>query len=69
MTFTINGEEKSFEATYLTVTELLNLLELPFEHIAVELNKEIIPKVQFSHCKINEGDRVEIVRFVGGGKK
>ncbi len=67
MTLTINGEQKSFERPSLNIINLLELLELPLDHIAVELNRSIIPKTQFAETQLVEEDVIEIVRFVGGG--
>ncbi len=67
MTLTINGEKKNFEKTSLNITNLLGLLDLPLDHIAVELNRSIIPKTQFAETQLAEEDVIEIVRFVGGG--
>ncbi|MDH4130035.1 MAG: sulfur carrier protein ThiS [Spirochaetota bacterium] len=67
MKIILNGEDKNFENQSLTVLEMLNTLELPLEHIAVEINRNIIPKSQFFKTQLVEGDKIEIVRFVGGG--
>ena len=67
MTLTVNGESKSFETDSLTLSGLLENLELPVDHIAVELNRDIIPRVKFGETSVQNGDIIEIVRFVGGG--
>lgn len=66
MDITVNGEEKSFDGP-LTVEGLLSALDLPARKIAVERNLEIVPKSQFGETAIADGDRIEIVQFVGGG--
>ena len=50
-----------------TVAGLLERLEIKTVLVAVEQNLEIVPKTQFSIRKILDGDRLEIVHFVGGG--
>lgn len=66
MQILINGEEKAFAAP-LTVSALLDALGLVPRKIAVERNLEIVPRSQFDETSIKDGDRIEIVQFVGGG--
>jgi thiamine biosynthesis protein ThiS len=66
MIVTLNGKEKEFAAP-LTVRELLEALDLDSTRVAVELNLEILPRDQFSENLLKEGDRLEVVQFVGGG--
>lgn len=66
MDITVNGEEKRFDGP-LTVEGLLAALELPARKIAVERNLEIVPKSLFGETALADGDRIEIVQFVGGG--
>jgi thiamine biosynthesis protein ThiS len=66
MDITVNGEEKRFDGP-LTVEGLLTALELPAHKIAVERNLEIVPKSLFGQTALADGDRIEIVQFVGGG--
>ena len=62
----VNGDEREFpEGT--TVVDLLQLLDLPEGRIAVERNREIVPRSLHSEMRLSEGDRIELVRFVGGG--
>jgi len=49
------------------VSELVRLLEIGEEGIAVELNKNIIRRRDWGETPVCDGDRVEIVQFVGGG--
>lgn len=65
MKITLNGEEQETAAT--TVLALLEDLSLPLRKIAVERNLEIVPKSQYDATPVAEGDRFEIVQFVGGG--
>lgn len=66
MDITINGEEKRFEGP-LNVDGLLKALALEPRKIAVERNLEIVPKSLYAETALANGDRIEIVQFVGGG--
>ena len=63
---TVNGEERRFE-TALSVRALLTELGLEPAKIAVERNREIVPRSQYDAVAIMDGDRLEIVQFIGGG--
>jgi thiamine biosynthesis protein ThiS len=62
----VNGEERPFEDGK-TVADLIAELGLGAKRIAVELNREIVPKAEYGSRAIREGDAIEIVQFVGGG--
>ncbi len=66
MQLTINGEPRTFEAP-LTVEQLLGRIGLDPAKVAVERNLEIVPKSQYSGLGLDDGDRLEIVHFIGGG--
>ena len=66
MDITVNGEERRFEGP-ITVAGLLQALELQPRKIAVERNLEIVPKSLFEDTALSDGDKIEIVQFVGGG--
>ena len=66
MDITINGEKRAFAAP-LSVAGLLDALELEARKIAVERNLEIVPRSLFGDTALADGDRIEIVQFVGGG--
>ena len=66
MTIEINGEPRTFEAG-LTLSSLLERLGMKSDRVAVELNRDIVPRDQWTETQIREGDRLEIVHFVGGG--
>ena len=51
----------------VTIENLLNLLELDPRLVAVEVNLEIVSKGNYPTQGLSEGDRIEIVHFVGGG--
>ncbi|MDD2898272.1 MAG: sulfur carrier protein ThiS [Desulfuromonadaceae bacterium] len=50
-----------------TVESLLMQLGISRERVAVELNADIVPKVNYDKQLLSDGDRIEIVHFVGGG--
>lgn len=66
MEITINGEERRFDAP-MSVETLLAALALEPRKIAVERNLEIVPKSLYADTALADGDRIEIVQFVGGG--
>jgi thiamine biosynthesis protein ThiS len=63
---TVNGEERMLPSP-CTVAQLLVLLELDARLIAIERNKKLVRRAQFDSEALAEGDRIEIVTFVGGG--
>ena len=63
---TLNGEEFNLDKDR-TIFDLVNQLNLDLKKIAVEQNYQIISVDSFSDLKINEGDKIEIVHFIGGG--
>ena len=67
MRIQINGEQREFPQSSLTLNELLETLSLPPQRIAVELNKTIVPRSQWEKTFVGEDDQIEIVHFVGGG--
>ena len=63
---TVNGEEKRLDAA-MSVAGLLADLGLEPRKIAVERNLEIVSKSAYEKTTLADGDRIEIVQFVGGG--
>jgi thiamine biosynthesis protein ThiS len=67
----INGEENAFAAAPgggpLTLATLIESLSMKPDRVAVELNREIIPRDRWPETLLKDGDRLEIVHFVGGG--
>lgn len=63
---TVNGEAKQV-AGEPSVAALLQLLELPAERVAVELNRAIVRKRDWAETPVRDGAALEIVEFVGGG--
>lgn len=66
MQVTINGEARPL-STSTTVEALLTSLGIDPRKVAVERNLEIVPKSAFEQTPVNDGDRLEIVHFIGGG--
>jgi len=62
----INGERREIEAPG-TLAELLARLEVPKRNLVVELNGEVIQPDKYAVTTLNDGDTIELVRFVGGG--
>lgn len=62
----VNGERRAL-ADALSVGELLEALGFVNQRLAVEVNEEIIPRSQYTAHHLKTGDRVEIVRAIGGG--
>jgi len=62
----VNGKEK-LVGTNTVILALLKELKLQPDRVAVEINKNVIPRQDFSNYVLQAGDKVEIVRFVGGG--
>ena len=69
MTLQINGEPRAFEGapTPFTLVALLDRLAMKADRVAVELNLDIVPRDRWSTAELHEGDKLEIVHFVGGG--
>jgi sulfur carrier protein len=67
----INGEERSFNdaSNPFTLAALVETLGMKADRVAVELNREIAPRNRWSEIALNEGDRLEVVHFVGGGSE
>ena len=66
MRLVVNGEERQVE-TSTTVKQLLAVLGLGDTMVAVERNEEVVPRAQHETTELADGDRVEVVHFVGGG--
>jgi thiamine biosynthesis protein ThiS len=66
MQITVNGENKEY-TTETSLSELLKSFDFDERYVAVELNRKIVPRTQFSEKLLMENDILEIVTFVGGG--
>jgi sulfur carrier protein len=66
----INGEERTFtdpDRTDFTLSALIESLNMKSDRVAIELNREIAPRNSWPQTFLKDGDRLEIVHFVGGG--
>ena len=66
VSLTLNGEDRSFDGP-VSVDGLLQTLGLDRRKVAVERNREIVPKSAYGMTSLADGDRIEIVHFIGGG--
>lgn len=66
MQIVLNGE-KTEQKEGLTIAGLLAQLGIGLERVAVEVNLDIVPKARYDSHLLSDGDRIEIVHFVGGG--
>ncbi|MFM8551241.1 MAG: sulfur carrier protein ThiS [Nitrospiraceae bacterium] len=62
----VNGEPRETKAG-MTVADLLCDLDIKPDRVAVEVNLEILDKEAFAQRQLQEGDRIEIISFIGGG--
>jgi len=65
----INGEEREFANTPFpfTLAALVENLGMKADRVAVELNRDIVPRDRWADTVLKESDRLEVVHFVGGG--
>jgi thiamine biosynthesis protein ThiS len=66
MKLIINGETREFSAAS-TLSTLLAQLGMKPDRVAVELNRNLIPRDRWTTTQLSDGDKLEIVHFVGGG--
>ena len=66
MRIRVNGETRDTPEP-LTVRELLGLLGIGDQPVAVECNRQIVPRAEHATTLLREGDSIELVQFVGGG--
>jgi len=66
MNIIVNGEARSIEPE-ASVDDLIATLGLEGKRIAVEVNREIVPRSEYDNFKLNESDAIEIVNAIGGG--
>ncbi len=66
MRLTVNGEIHELHGL-VTLGELLAAMNVSTQRLAVELNGEVLNPDRYETTKLSEGDRLELVRFVGGG--
>jgi sulfur carrier protein len=66
MLLQLNGEHQDFPDG-LTLAGLIEHLGMKADRVAVELNLEIVPRANWHATQLKEGDKLEVVHFVGGG--
>lgn len=62
----LNGKEEVLEKS-ISIADFLTSMDLEFEAVVVELNKTIVETVDYGNKILKENDRLEVLRFVGGG--
>lgn len=62
----VNGDEREVPDA-LSVQQLVEHLSLPLERTAIERNLEVVRRADWSNIQLSDGDKIEIVHFVGGG--
>ncbi|MCH8542388.1 MAG: sulfur carrier protein ThiS [Alcanivorax sp.] len=65
MQLQVNGDTLAFEGE--TIADLLVVLEISGRRLAVEVNRDIVPKGEHGSYRLQDGDEVEIVHAIGGG--
>jgi sulfur carrier protein len=66
MNLTLNGEPRAFPPL-ADIAALVAALGLDRRKVAIERNLEIVPRSAYGKTKVFDGDRIEIVHFIGGG--
>ena len=67
MRITLNGENREVTEGH-SVASLLSNLGIPAERVAVELNLTIVDRQAFTGTSLRDGDRLEVIGFIGGGR-
>jgi sulfur carrier protein len=70
MYFVLNGQSREFEqlAPGANLQDLIVELGLKGDRVAIEHNGNIVPRAEWADARLADGDRLEIVHFVGGGR-
>jgi len=66
MNLVINSEDRIF-SSISSLSDLVTQLGLKADRVAVELNRELVPRDRWPQTQLADGDKLEIVHFVGGG--
>ncbi|MFH1380349.1 MAG: sulfur carrier protein ThiS [bacterium] len=67
MNITVNGELQQYNFTDITLLAFLHQLNIPVQTAAIEHNGRILTRNQLSDVHVHDGDKLEVVNFVGGG--
>ncbi|MBU1193120.1 MAG: sulfur carrier protein ThiS [Gammaproteobacteria bacterium] len=62
----VNGDPRTVDPG-LTAAQLVELLDLGGRRLAMEINREILPRSQYGEHQLRDGDQIEIVQAIGGG--
>lgn len=62
----VNGESRELSGP-ISLAELISQLDLPAARIAVELNRAVVRRTEWSTTMLHDEDKIEVVHFVGGG--
>ena len=62
----LNGESRSVAKDH-SVHDLVNALSLTNQALAIAVNREVVPRAQWTAYRFSEGDKVDVVRAIGGG--
>ena len=62
----VNGKQMTINLNF-SVKNLIDKLKMPITKVAIELNREIVNKKNINKINLKNGDKVEIVHFIGGG--
>ncbi len=62
----LNGERRDIPAE-IALDRLLDHFSFPKQRVAIELNKQVIRRTDWPATDVREGDKIEVVHFVGGG--
>jgi thiamine biosynthesis protein ThiS len=70
MKLTINGRDREFPEldSDSRLHPLIELLQLKADRVAVERNGDIVPRAKWAEVRLEDGDKLEVVQFVGGGR-
>jgi sulfur carrier protein len=70
MNFVLNGQTREFEqlGPGANLQDLIAELGLKGDRVAIEHNGNIVPRAEWAEARLADGDRLEIVHFVGGGR-
>jgi thiamine biosynthesis protein ThiS len=66
MQVVLNGEGRTLDEN-ITLGALLDQLDLAPKRVAVEVNRDLVPRAEYARTALHEGDHIEIVTLVGGG--
>jgi sulfur carrier protein len=70
MKLCINGQDREFSELDAepALAGLVDLLQMKADRIAIERNGDIVPRSTWDHVSLQNGDKLEVVQFVGGGR-